>query len=125
MQAGDLQEAVQRFLEQGGQVQQVPIGMSGDKAVSIWARGVMVVSEPPKPKPLPKRQPGPPSMKPANEGKRRKAAEARRILAVAVRHCAMTGMSVSATAAAVGVTRVHVRKVAAEHNIKFTTRSPA
>lgn len=123
MRAADLQEAVQRFLEQGGQIQQVPIGMPGDKAVSIWARGVMVVSKPQKPKPLPKRQPGPPSMKPANDGKRLKAAEARRVLAGAVRRCAMEGMSVSATAAAVGVTRVHVRKVAAEHNIDFNNRS--
>lgn len=125
MNAADLQGAVERFLEQGGQINQVPIGMSGDKAVSIWARGVMVVSEAPKPKPIPKRQPGPPTMKAANDGKRRKAADARRILAGAIRHCALQGMSVSATAGAVGVTRVHVRKVAAEHNINFKTRSPA
>lgn len=123
MNAADLQGAVERFLEQGGQINQVPIGMSGDKAVSIWARGVMVVSEPPKPKPIPKRQPGPPTMKAANDGKRRKAADARRILAGAIRHCAQQGMSVSATAAAVAVTRVHVRKVAAEHNIIFNSRS--
>lgn len=110
---------VEQYLAAGGRIVEVPIGVSGESDASIWSKGKLVVSDAPKPKAVPKRQPGPPDMKSANDGKRRKAAEDRRILAGAIRHCAQQDMSISAAAEAVGVTRAHIRKIAAEHNIQF------
>lgn len=117
---------VEQYLAGGGLIQLIPIGISGERDASIWTKGKMVVSDAPKPERIPKQQPRPgaASMKAANQGKQMKAAQARRILAPSVRECADQGMTISATAESLGITRVHVRKIAAEHSIVFGKEAP-
>lgn len=114
----DLAAKTEQFLAAGGHIIAIPNGMSGETNPSIWTKGKMIVSDAPKPKVVPKRY-RKPDMTEAHIGKRRKAAEARKALSGAVMHCASIGMSVSATAEAIGITRVHVRKIAVEHGITF------
>lgn len=108
----------EQFLAAGGHIIAIPNGISGETNPSIWTKGKMIVSDAPKPAVVPKRY-RKPDMTEAHIGKRKKAAEARKALSGAVMHCAGIGMSVSATAEAIGITRVHVRKIAAEHGIEF------
>lgn len=119
---------IEQYLAAGGQIQSVPSGVSGEKAFSIWTRGVMVVSDESKPKPRPvvsprSRPPGSSDMSAAQEGKLRAAAKERALLARTVRYCAEQRMTISATTESMAITRNTVRRIATEHSIQFKGRT--
>lgn len=104
----EIASQVDAFLASGGKIASIPIGMSGDKDVQWNGRSAR------------KAKPGQTdAAHAAFESNRR---ENRRLLSQTVRYCADKGMTISATADAMDLDRTTVRKIAAEHGIRFGHR---